>query len=409
MESSLHIHHAPWVVPVTQPPIADGGVAVHDNLIVGVGSLAVLRKQYPAAGLIAHANTVLTPPLVNGHIHLELSHLASLTDKPVRGDFTAWISRLITLRDQVGAIGEHVETAAIRIAEQQYAAGVSVLADIGNTETGHSIVSRVNGLLLPFKEYLGLPFSRLHANLARLAKEQPGIYCSGHAPYSTHGELLKHLKSRATAYGYIFPIHLAETAAEIEMLRYGTGELVEFLKQRGFWDDSFEPPVSAGCGAVQYLDQLGLLDEHTLCVHGIHVSEAEIELLSKKRAKVCLCPCSNKYLDVGIAPVGRYLHHGILPALGTDSVASNPELSLWREMQSIAEDHQEVDHSQIFSMATLGGARAFGLEERLGSLEPGKSADFLGIHSPAVLTSADKVYTFLVTTGQSIVVQRIDS
>ena len=85
---------------------------------------------------------------------------------------------------------------------------------------------------------------------------------------------------------------------------------------------------------MEYLDSLGVLDSNTLCVHAVHVSKAEIVTLAEKKVRVCLCPGSNRFLGVGKAPVTEFLAHGILPALGTDSRASNTRLSMWREMAS---------------------------------------------------------------------------
>ncbi|MCI5116267.1 MAG: hypothetical protein D3912_15925, partial [Candidatus Electrothrix sp. AX1] len=132
-------------------------------------------------------------------------------------------------------------------------------------------------------------------------------------------------------------------------------------------------------GSGSYLHQHDLLDSKTLCVHCIHVTDMEIDLLRQSKAKVCLCPGSNRYLGVGIAPVEKYLNKGILPALGTDSLTSNPELSLWREMRLLAEDHPAVKPRDILRMATLGGAEALGLDRQLGSLEAGKAAALLAV------------------------------
>ena len=87
-----------------------------------------------------------------------------------------------------------------------------------------------------------------------------------------------------------------------------------------------------------------------------------MDLLAETKSKVCLCPGSNRYLGAGTAPVENYLRRGILPALGTDSLTSNPVLSLWREMRLLAEEHPAVDPADILRMATLGGAEALGLE-----------------------------------------------
>lgn len=397
---SIRIHTAPWIVPVCRPIIADGGVACCGAKIVAVDGRQRLQQHYPQAEVIVHPASALTPALINGHIHLELSHLAALAAAPFRGSFTGWISQLLQLRDTLGAIGEQAEQAALRVAKQQYRTGVSVLADIGNTLIGRNLAGSFPGIVFPFKEYLGLAEFTLAKNLLRLQQEPTEVLCSGHAPYSTHAQLLQQLKARAASLGHVFPIHTAEPAAEAEMLRQGKGELVDFVRQRGFWNDSFVPRDSGG--SIHYLHDFGLLDARTLCIHAIHVSEEEIRILAGEGAKVCLCPGSNRFLGTGKAPVRQYLENGILPALGTDSLASNPELSIWREMRILAEEHADVDTAAIFAMATRGGAEALGLGDRLGTLEPGKDADLLAVPVPSQTITASQVYDHLVTASSTI-------
>ena len=101
--------------------------------------------------------------------------------------------------------------------------------------------------------------------------------------------------------------------------------------------------------------------------------------MAAMQAKVCLCPGSNQFLAVGTAPVQGYLKYGILPALGTDSIASNPVLSLWREMSLLAQIKDAPNPALIFAMATMGGAQALGFAHCLGSLETGKNAEILCI------------------------------
>ncbi len=403
---SLCIHSAPWVVPVCRPIIADGGVVLSGNTIVAVDGLQRLQQQYPTAEIIPHPASALTPALINAHIHLELSHLAELAAVPFHGRFTDWISRLLHLRDTLGATGNLAEHAAAQMAEIQYNDGVSVLADIGNTLIGRDLEDTFPGKLFPFKEYLGLAEFTLEKNLHRLQQEPETTLCSGHAPYSTHGRLLQQLKKRAASLDHIFPIHTAEPASEAEMLGQGKGEMVEFIRQRGFWDGSF---IAKGEeGSVQYLHKLGLLDSRTLCIHAIHVSREEIRILAGEGAKVCLCPGSNRFLGTGKAPVRQYLENGLLPALGTDSPASNPELSIWREMRILAEEHEGIDAAAIFAMATQGGAEALGRGDRLGTLEPRKDADLLIVSVPHEVETESQVYEFLVTTGSTVHPARIE-
>lgn len=402
---AVRIHSAPWVVPVCRPIIVDGGVAVAAGKIVAVEGLHRLQQQFPQAEVIPYPASALTPALVNGHIHLELSHLAELSSIPFLGTFTSWISRLLQLRDTLGATSELAEQMANQVANEQYAAGVSVLADIGNTLISRHLASPFPGILFPFKEYLGLAAFTLEKNALRLQQEPAEALCSGHAPYSTHARLLQQLKARAASLGHVFPIHTAEPLAEGEMIRQGRGELVEFVRQRGFWDGSFVARGSGG--SIHYLHDLGVLDARTLCIHAIHVSAEEIRILAGEGAKVCLCPGSNQFLGTGHAPVQQYLENGILPALGTDSLASNPELSIWREMQILAEAHAAVDTAAIFAMATRGGAEALGLDSRLGTLEPGKDADLLSVSLPQKKMTAAQVYDYLVTTGSRLKPVRI--
>lgn len=403
--ADLQLHSAPWVVPVDGPVIVDGGVVIGEGRIRAVAPLPALHQQFPHIKTVHHPHSALTPALINGHIHLELSHLGALSTAPLRTSFTGWIHQLLAMREQHGATGEQVEAAARRTAELQYQQGCSVLADIGNTAIAQGLTSTFPGQLLAHKEYLGLAASTLEKNLQRLATEAESTLCCGHAPYSTHPQLLRALKARATRLGHIFPLHVAEPEAEGEMLLEGRGEMVDFIKDRGFWDGSFIPTGTRG--SIHYLHRLGLLDEHTLCVHAVHVDTEEIEILAGQGSKICLCPGSNRFLQVGKAPVPQYLAAGLLPALGTDSLASNPQLSLWREMALLAEDHPDIDTEALFAMATRGGAEALGVQQHLGTLTPGKDADLLAVAVPETVTTAQQLMHHLVSTGLQIQPQRV--
>lgn len=402
-----HIHTAPWIVPVEGAVLVGGAVAVEQGRILAVGLLPALQQQFPRAEVIDHPQAALTPALMNAHIHLELSHLSELAAKPLNTSFTGWIVRLLSLRDKLGMIGPLAEEAAERTAQQQYVQGCSALLDIGNTNIGQNLGSVCPGRLLPHKEYLGLAAFTLEKNLQRLKAEPENIPCSGHAPYSTHPTLIRALKKRARACDHIFSIHVAEPLAEGEMLAQGRGEMVDFVHARGFWDDSFTAPGDSG--SVRYLHGLGVIDEHTLCVHAVHLDQEEIRILAGEGGKICLCPGSNRFLQVGTAPVEQFLEAGILPALGTDSAASNPELSLWREMALLAEEHPRIDPERIFAMATRGGAEALGLDRQKGTLAPGKEVDILAVPVPASLRDAGQLMHHLVTAGITVQPERVST
>ncbi len=399
MQPPVYLHRASWLLPMAGAMLPDGAVAVQGGTIVGCGRFKELQQNFAGTLVVDHPDCALMPGLINGHMHLELSHLAHLSHGPPAESFTGWIAGMLTEREALGVVGPHVEDAALNQLQAQHDSGVIALADIGNTPIARQLVGKVPSLLFPFLEYLGLTRASLVPALKKLAKTEDDVACTAHAPYSTHPELIRALKKRADQFGHLFPIHVAEPVAEQEMLCEGKGELVDFLRQRGFYDDSFQSAAIDIEGSVQYLHEIGVLNSRTLCVHAVHVSNDEILLLKKKQATVCLCPGSNRFVQVGRAPGAAYLQSGLLPAIGTDSVASNPEVSIWREMQLLAEDHPEVSPDDILKMATLGGAAALGIQTRYGTLAPGKSGCFLSVPVPDEAKDGQEICAALVHGG----------
>jgi cytosine/adenosine deaminase-related metal-dependent hydrolase len=368
--------------------VADGGVLTENGVIVEVGPFVRLRGR---GQLVDHEEAVLIPALINCHAHLELSHLASLGRGASRqGDMAGWIHDLLAAREKVP---DTALAAARQVLAGFYRQGVGWVLDVGNQPESEKIGENHPVQVHFFLEMLGLAQKSAEYALARMG--EAACDCTGHAPYSNHPLLLVAAKQRATARKQLFSIHVAESAAEIDFLQDGAGSLRPFIEQRGFWDGSFVPP---GCGAVTYLDRLGILDDKTLCVHCVQVTDAEIALLAKRGAGVCLCPASNRQLGVGRAPAAEMAAAGIVLALGTDSAASNPLLSMWEEMRLLRQDYPRLAPDMVFAMATRSGARVLGLEA--GELAPGKKAAILAVHAPGV--TAAKAYDFLTSVGTSV-------
>ncbi len=396
------IHRAGYVIPVTRPVIRNGGVLTDHEHVLACGPFAELYRDFPRARVIDHGSGVLLPGLINAHIHLELSHLYQLGRQPFIGSFPGWIMQLIRLREKFGAENDDAKTAALNVLVQQYSDGVVVMLDIGNTLIGQALAGQTPVQLLAYREHLGFTGSRLQQNLDHLDKQSELIFCSAHAPYSTHIDLIAALKNRADRLGHVFPLHVAESRAESTMFREGAGEMVEFLRQRGFWDDAFTARAGDFPTPVAFLAANGVLDGSTLCVHCVQVNDEDIALLAQTGAHVCLCPGSNRFLEVGSAPVEKFVKAGILPALGTDSPASNPEISLWREMTLLAEEHPRVPASTIVAMATLGGAQALGVEREYGCIAEGQKTHLLYVSLPGANYMDDELYEYLVHGNRNI-------
>ncbi len=407
MRSPVVVHRAPWILPIAQAPIANSAVAIQAGRVTAVGGFSEVSRSNADALVVDHPDSALMPGLINAHTHLELSHLAYLSQQPPPATFTGWIEKMLAERAKAGFSDEDVKEAARKSLADQQREGVIAIGDISNTGLTRELVSDFTGDLLCFKEYLGLRSSGVKPTLQALRAEDDNLLCTAHAPYSTHAKLLLALKKRAAKAGHIFPIHVAESLAETEMMSRGSGEMRDFLERRGFWDDTFQPTAIDNSGSVRYLHQMGALDDKTMCVHSIHLTDPEIELLTQAGSKICLCPGSNRYLDVGKAPLEKYLQKGMLPALGTDSLTSNPEISIWREMRLLAEDHPDVDPTDILRMATLGGAEALGLAGDIGSLEQGKKDAILAVKLPESFANALSVIEYLVGCGRCESVQLI--
>ncbi|MBW2502665.1 MAG: amidohydrolase family protein [Deltaproteobacteria bacterium] len=412
------IHRAPWLVTGLASGdagggalVADGALAVAGGIIRCVGTFPEVVRQLGGCRIIEHESAVLTPALVNSHCHLELSRSALAEQYEGRpgydGDPTGWIRDLLAEKDSLA--GENsggdsgMLTRARQTLQQMAAEGIGFVGDVGNSlaaeMVGHGQDVRVAFLL----ELLGLSREAEESSLARLERmgsDGPTVVnCTAHAPYSTAPAVIRAVKQRATRRGHPFSIHVAESEPEVEFLQNGSGVLREFLEERRAWDGSFRIPEK---GAIDYLDSLGVLDGTTLCVHAVHVSEAEITIMAEKKAKVCLCPGSNRFLGVGKAPVTEFLARGILPALGTDSRASNRILSMWREMRLLRQDHPALEPETVFGMATRAGAEAWGVASQIGTLEPGREARVLAVDGGTAIKRAADVFEFLTSAGETV-------
>ncbi len=187
----------------------------------------------------------------------------------------------------------------------------------------------------------------------------PSIFC--HSPYTCCAKTLTAAKAAADQKGVLFQIHVAETKRE----------RTDTLKKHGV-------------SPVEYLDRLGVLDKNTLAVHAVWTDETDIRILEERGVKISHNPESNMKLAAGIAPVPAFLEAGLTVGLGTDGCASNNDLDLFGEMDSAAKIHKAtsldptvLDAATVVKMATIEGARAIGLGDTTGSLEPGKQADLI--------------------------------
>lgn len=406
-EPAVRVLAARWVFPVGSPPIADGAVAIQGGRIVGVGARADLAAAWPGAGRFPLPDAALLPGLVNCHTHLELSGLG----RPIPdGGFVPWL---------VGLVEERRETP---IAAQASAAekGARLLVESGTTSVGE--VSTAGRSLAPllalglrgvvYREILGLPPEeagcRCEAARADLRDMQgaarggrPRIGLSPHSPYGLSEELFRECGAMIAGSRLPSCIHAAESREEVEFVSTGRGAIPDRLYAAV--GCRVPPPRRRARSPIEYLDGVGALAWRPLLIHAVHVDETDMRRMARGGVSVAHCPRSNARLSGGTAPVAEFLAHGIPVGLGTDSLASVPSLDLWDEMRAAAAAHRgRLAPSRILEMATLGGARALGLADEVGSLAVGKRADLIAVPARAVAASDPVASLIAGTRGEDV-------
>jgi cytosine/adenosine deaminase-related metal-dependent hydrolase len=378
---------ARWVLPVAAPPLRDGAVGVEAGRIVAVGPRAeLLGRTHGAIDWRDLGSAALLPGLINAHTHLELSWMSD--DRPSGGSYVDWVGRLLSLREREPS--SDPAAAVERELAGMIARGTVAVGDVANEVWSVPLLARSGLHGVAFQELYGLQddeaprlFARAQARRAALADDASVreaatrlvVTLTPHAPHTTSIPLLRELVAEAERSASPLSIHVAESTAEIAWLARGNGPLAELFRRRGL---PATPPRPAGDSPVRRLDRIGLLGPRTLVVHAVHVDREEIGILRARGATVVTCPRSNAYLGVGRAPVPELLDAGVPVALGTDSLASCPDLDLFAEMAAVRKEH-DLPAEIVLRMATLHGARALGVAERLGSIAVGKLARLIAV------------------------------
>ena len=363
---------ADWVLPVASAPVRDGGVLVDGDRIVATGPRAELEAATAADVAREHFDgCTITPGLVNAHTHLTLTALSGVVPP---APFHEWLPRLV-LAMKPWEIADH-EASGVIGAEQSLLAGVTVVGDIayGAAEVASASRAGLGGVY--YWELLGIPAEQVAEQLdylrypARPRTYGPRVECglSPHSPYTSGPGLLRATHDRASELGVPLAIHIAESAAEVQLLSDGTGPLSEVASRTAL---GFTPPHTT---SVAYLAELGVLEGAT-AVHCCHLQDGDIELLAQRARGVVTCPRSNRYLDNPPPRLAPLLTAGIAVGVGTDSAASNHDLDLTAELRAIAAEEPELHGDALLHAATTGGATAIGVHDRFGALVAGMQAD----------------------------------
>jgi aminodeoxyfutalosine deaminase len=381
------LHTADLVVPVSTPPIPDGAVVVEGETIVAVGSFEDMSAAHPAAEVTRWDGT-LTPGLVNAHTHLQYTSFADVGASR-HASYVHWSEAFVQEYDL--RRGEDWGTTARAGIEQGLRAGVTAYGDVVTDVPAMTALSDSAVAGVAYYEIIGVPLEhwqdevrdRVTAILTSIpTSAQFRVGLSPHTPYTVDEPVLIDAADLARVLGVRLHVHLAEVDTEDDYYRTGTGPLVERITMRVGRPWSVVARGGSGMGAAEYARHCGLLGPDSHMAHGVYLDERGREILDDAGTYVALCPRSNLTVGGSPPPIADYLRENRRIAVGTDSLSSSQSLDLLEDVSLLAElaldggyDLPDLEE-KLLRAATLGGAAALGLEAVVGSLEPGKRADF---------------------------------
>jgi cytosine/adenosine deaminase-related metal-dependent hydrolase len=362
---------ARWILPVDTAPLPGGTVSVAGDRIQAVQAHGQRRPD------IDLGNVAVLPGFVNAHTHLDLTGLRGRC--PPSPDFTGWLRQVIQHRRNVAP--EQVQADIQTGIADCVRWGTTLVGDIAGSGASWAALTGAPVRAVVFDEILGLPQARVApvtlAAHSWLLAHPPTSTCwpglSPHAPYSVHRNLFKIAGGLCGNFKAPLAVHLGESAAEVELVRHRRGPFVPFLEELGVWEPA---------GLADNLRQVLRLCGRAPRVLLIHANHIRAPIAVPRRGTVVFCPRTHAAFGHPPHPFRQFQQRGVRVALGTDSLASNPDLSVLEEARYLHQRHPDVPPAQLLHMATLAGAEALGWQDETGSLRPGKSADLVVLPLP---------------------------
>jgi 5-methylthioadenosine/S-adenosylhomocysteine deaminase len=352
--------------------LSPGAVAVNGTTIVAVDTPAAIARRFNATTTIDATGQVVMPGLVNTHTHAPMVMYRGLADDLALMD---WLQKYIFPAEASTVSPEFVRVGTRLAALEMIRSGTTTYADMYYFEDEIGRETRKAGLRGVLGEtIIGFPVADAKtpadslALAERFMKEFAGDglvvpAVAPHSPYTVDTATLKACRQLSDRYNAPILIHVAETEDEVKTTR-------ERYKLT----------------PVDYLESIGFLGPRVVAAHAVWVTESETGVLKRRGVAVSHNPESNMKLASGTAPIPRYLAAGLTVGLGTDGAASNNDLDMFEAMRVTAllhklesRDPRALPAPIVLEMATLAGARALGLADRIGSLEPGKRADLITV------------------------------
>jgi 5-methylthioadenosine/S-adenosylhomocysteine deaminase len=365
---------ARWIVPIepSETVLEQHSIAVREGRIVGLGPTEQMHAAYTSASRYELANHVLLPGLVNLHTHAAMALLRGYgDDRPLM----EWLRSYIWPVETRHVSGAFVRDGTMLACAEMLRGGITCFNDM---------------YFFPEAAAEAAVHAGMRAAIGIIVIEMPSPYAADARDYLAKGLAMRDALRDEPLLSFCFAPHAPYTVSDTTLERIATYaaelDLPVHTHVHESADEIRESLASHGVRPLQRLQKLGILGPGLIAVHAIHLEAYEIALLAQHGCSVAHCPSSNLKLASGIAPVPRMLAGGINVGLGTDGAASNNRLDLLNECRTAAllakgtsGDASTLPAHQSLSMATLSGAKALGLDHRIGSLVSGKCADIVAV------------------------------
>ncbi len=350
--------------------IENGAIAVEKGAIVAVGTSAEITNKFRSKQTIEANGKVVIPGLINTHTHIPMTLFRGIADDL---DLQEWLTKYIFPAEAKNVTEDFVRAGTRLGLAEMIRGGTTTYCDMYYFEDAiadETFKAGMRGVLGQTIIDFPAPDNKTHAEAMSYTEKfinkwknnsliTPAL--APHAPYTVSTEHLQNIKKLSDKLNAPILIHVAETKKEVDDL---------------LADKKFRP--------VEYLDSIGFLNNRVIAAHTVHINDAEIDILKKRGVGAAHNPQSNMKLASGVAPIPQMLKMDLPVGLGTDGAASNNDLNIWEEMDTAAKLHKVfsgdpkvVSAFEAFEMATIRGARALHLENKIGSLETGKRADIV--------------------------------
>ena len=388
---------ARWVIPVEPAGVVleDHSVAIRDGIIVGVQPRSEANQRFEPANRVELHDHALIPGLVNLHTHASMSLMRGMADDM---PLMKWLN-------------DHIWPAEAKHVSPQFVYDGTLLACAEMLRGGVTCFNEM--YFFPEQAARAAIDAGMRASIGLIAIEFPTAYASDADDYISKGLAARDQLANEPLLSFCMAPHAPYTVSDrtfgrVLMLAEEL-DLPIHVHLHETLDEIDQSITQYGVRPLERLWQLGLVGPRLIAVHAVHMDATEIELLASSGASVAHCPSSNLKLASGFADVGRMLERGVTVGIGTDGAASNNSLDMFREMRTAAllakarsGNPEAMPAASALRAATLQGAEALGLADRIGTITEGKLADLCAVsfNSPEMTPCYDPISQLVYSAGR---------